>query len=589
MRKRGGSSARDRIPASASLGAPPAERVMRAALRQRTPGLSPATLGAAYADWLGRLARSPEKLSALAASALSDAVGFGLYAGKASLARKTPAYIEPPAHDRRFTGERWQRWPFNLIHQSFLLSERWWQQATTGVPGASKHHQDVVAFTARQILELFSPSNFPLTNPEILAATAAQRGANLWRGAGNLLEDWQRLAAGERPVGADAYRPGKAVALTPGTIVYRNALIELIQYAPATRTVHAEPLLLVPAWILKYYILDLSPGNSLVRYLVERGHNVFVISWKNPAKADHALGFDDYRKLGVLAAVNAIAAIVPGKGIHAVGYCLGGTLLALTAAAMARDGDRRLRTMTLLAAQVDFTEAGELSTFIDEAQIASLESLMAAQGYLDSRQLVLSVLLLRASEFLWPFLVRQYLLGEREPMTDLMAWRTDATRLPYRMFSQYLRHFFFGNDLAEGRYRVDGRPVRIGDLAVPIFAVGALGDFVAPWRSVYRIGSLTDTELTFVLADGDHHTGIIVDPGQPERSFEIAVKGKGEPAPDADEWRKTAARRAGSWWPEWQAWLARHSGKRVKARPPGNPSTGYPPLADAPGEYVLQD
>jgi polyhydroxyalkanoate synthase len=523
--------------------------------------------------------------SALAGAAVRDGIQLGLYGMRATFHAGAQPLISSEPHDGRFLDENWQRWPFNLIQQSFLLTERWWREAATNVPGVSKHHEDAVAFTMRQILDVLSPSNSVLTNPTILAATIHQRGANLRRGAMNFAEDWTRLLAGERPVGTENFVPGERVAVTPGSVVYRNNVIELIQYAPSTPTVYREPIVLVPAWILKYYILDLSPHNSLVKYLVDNGHCVFVISWKNPTAEDRDLSFEDYRKSGLMAALEAVSAIVPDRQIHAAGYCLGGTLLALAAAAMAGCGDERLKTMTLFAAQVDFTEAGDLSTFIDEDQVGALEDLMQVQGYLDTRQLVMPVLLLRASEFLWPLLLRQYLLGERETMTDVMAWRTDATRLPPRMYSDYLRRFFLGNDLAEGRYEVDGRRVCTRDIKIPVFAVGALDDFIAPWRAVYRVHSLTEAEVTFVLSDGDHHSGIIADPDDPQRSFSIATTDAGAAPVDPDAWRKAATCRSGRWWAEWQRWLVRHSGE-CEPGPLGRPAAGHAPLCDAPGSYV---
>jgi len=564
------------------------QRVLGVMQRRLTSGLSAGAVWDAYRDWFEHLVRAPEKRRALAAAALRDIVQFALYGIRATFEAQERPYIRSGKHDRRFLDEQWRRWPFDLIHESFLLTERWWREATTNVPGVTKHHEGIVSFTTRQVLGALSPASFPLTNPQVLAATVAQRGANIRRGAISFADDWRRLLAGERPAGAEDFVPGEGVALTPGKVVFRNNLVELIQYAPTTPTVYPEPVLLIPAWILRYYILDLSPRDSLVRYLVNHGHTVFVISWKNPTTADRGLGFEDYRTSGLMSVVEVVSAIVRGRQIHAVGYCLGGTLLALAAAAMAGRSDKRLRTVTLLAAQADFTEAGELSTFIDEEQIASLEELMRTQGYLDTRQLVLPVLLLRACEFLWPLLLRQYLLGEREPMTALMAWRTDATRLPPRMYSEYLRRLLLGNELAEGRYKVEGRQVRMADLTVPIFAVGALDDFVAPWRSVYRIHFLTGVDVTFVLTDGDHHSGIIADPDELQRSFTIATSGAGQERIDADTWLDRASAYSGRWWPEWQRWLSRHSSERGDPPPRGQPSAGHVPLCDAPGTYVLQ-
>jgi polyhydroxyalkanoate synthase len=328
--------------------------------------------------------------------------------------------------------------------------------AATGVLGVAKHHEDIVAFLARQALDAVSPKNFPFTNPEVIGQTLKQSGMNFVRGALNFWENWHRLAAGENPTGAEAFQVGRDVAVTPGKVIYRNRLIELTQYAPAMAEVRAEPVLVVPAWITKYYILDLSPQNSLVRYLVEQGYTVFMISWKNPASEDGGLGIEDYRRLGVTAALDAVSAIVPESGIHAAGYCLGGTLLAVAAAAMARDGDRRLKSITLFAAQTDFTEAGELTLFIDEGQIRFLEDMMSEKNYLDGKQMSGAFQLLRSNDLVWSAAVHEYLMGEREPMIALMAWNADTTRMPYRMHSEYLRRFFLANDLAEGRYEVRG-------------------------------------------------------------------------------------------------------------------------------------
>jgi polyhydroxyalkanoate synthase len=547
-----------------------------------TGGISPIAYALAYMDWFTHLAEMPERQAELGAKALTEAVRTSATGGL-----RDPE-SGPGPDDPRFTGAEWQRWPFSVVSEAFLKVEEWWQDATTGVPGVSSHHERMVSFAGRNALDMLSPSNFVATNPDVLKATFDQRGGNLLRGGRFLLEDWERLVSRQEPVGAEAFAPGESVAITPGKVVYRNRLIELIQYAPVTDTVHAAPILIVPAWIMKYYILDLSPHNSLVSYLVERGHTVFMISWRNPTAEDRDLGLEDYRELGVMSALEAATAIVPDTRIHGVGYCLGGTMLALSAAAMAREGDERLRSVTLLAAETDFTEPGEIGLFLDESQAEDIENIMWDQGYLDAQQMAGAFQLLRPYELIWSRIVGEYLLGERELPNDLMAWNADGTRLPYRMHSEYLRSMFLRNDLFEGRYLAGGRPVALGDLRVPLFVVGTVRDHVAPWRSVYKLNLVTETELTFLLTSGGHNAGIVSEPGHPHRSFQCATRRVGARYVDPDRWAAETPTEEGSWWPRWEEWLARRSGKRGAPPGMGAPSRGYAPLCRAPGTYVLE-
>jgi len=565
------------------------DRLLRAWVGRLSLGLSPAGLSLVYLDWLLHLGVSPGKQIDLMRKSLRKLLRLSTYAARASVLPNVPPAIDPLPQDQRFESPAWQQWPFNLSYQSFLLMQQWLHNATTGVRGVSRHDEEVVTFVGRQFLDLFAPTNSPWTNPDVLRATYRQGGTNLLRGAANWYEDWQRAVLGERPVGTENFEVGKNVAITPGKVVYRNRLIELIQYAPTTPTVKAEPVLIVPAWIMKYYILDLSPENSLVKYLVGRGHTVFMISWKNPRAEDRDLGMDDYRTLGISESLAVIDAIAPGRKVHSVGYCLGGTLLAITAAAMARDNADRLQSMTLFAAETDFSEPGELGLFIDETQITFLEDVMWDQGFLDTRQMAGAFQLLRSNDLIWSHLVRDYLLGERQPMTDLMAWNADGTRMPYQMHSEYLRSLYLRNDLAEGRLEVVGRPVTLTDIRVPIFAVSTLKDHVAPWRSVYKLHLLTDTALTFVLTTGGHNAGIVSEPGHPHRSFQITTHNEGDHYIDPETWQATTEQQEGSWWPVWQNWLEKHSSGLVPAPSMGAPHVGYPPLANAPGGYVLQE
>jgi polyhydroxyalkanoate synthase len=553
-----------------------------------TGGVAPAALSQAYTDWLQHLVFSPDKQLQLVQQAARHCARYVEYCPRACADPNCVPCVEPLQQDKRFSGEAWQKWPFNAVSQGFLLTQEWWHDATTGVAGVSRHHQDVVSFVARQLLDIFSPVNFPLTNPDVLAATLNQGGLNFVRGAVNFWDDWRRLASGETPVGAEAFQVGHNIAVTPGKVIFRNRLIELIQYAPARDQVYVEPILIVPAWIMKYYVLDLSPENSLVNYLTQQGFTVFMISWKNPTADDRDLGLDDYRALGIGGALDAVSAIVADRKVHAVGYCLGGTLLSIAVAAMARDGDERLKSLTLFAAQTDFTEAGELMLFIDEAQVSFLEDMMAEQGFLDTKQMAGAFQLLRSNDLIWSTMVHTYLMGERPPMIDLMAWNADATRMPPRMHSEYLRHLFLDNDLAESRYLVDGRPVSLRDIRIPVFAVSTIADHVAPWRSVYKIQMLTDADVTFVLSNGGHNAGIVNPPGHPHRHHQIATHKEQENYVDPDAWQHSAVHHQGSWWPCWRDWLAKQSSDQAPPPLLGAASRGYAPLADAPGTYVSE-
>jgi polyhydroxyalkanoate synthase len=558
-------------PDAAALLALETDRLARAYAARMTLGVSPAALALAFGDWWLHLAASPGKLVELQRKA----------------ARKWLRYlggigIEPLEHDRRFAAPGWQEWPFKAIYQGFLFLQQWCHNATTGVHGVSAHHEQVVNFATRQLLDLWSPSNFPWTNPEVIDATREQAGMNLVNGAVNFADDLRRELLGERPAGAESFVPGKQVALTPGSVVMRNRLIELIQYAPATAEVHAEPVLIVPAWIMKYYILDLTPQSSLVKYLVDQGHTVFILSWRNPGPAERDLAMDDYLELGVMQALEAVERIAPERKVHLAGYCLGGTLAAVAAAAMARDEDERLASLTLLAGQVDFEEAGELTLFIDESEVSLLEDMMRAQGYLDARQMAGAFQLLRSNDLIWSRRVREYLLGRREPMNELLAWNTDATRMPYRMHAGYLRRLFLGNDLSAGRYEARGRRIALSDIRLPVFAVGTTTDHVAPWRSVYKVNLYTDAPVTFLLTTGGHNAGIVSDPRRRDRTYQVSTRAHDASYVDPDSWSALTPRRAGSWWPEWQRWLAERSSGRV---PPPVPR---PAIEPAPGQYVHQ-
>ena len=414
--------------------APDAAETLQEQAQEALAGpLSPTALGPAVADLAVHVATAP----AYAAEMAKEAIG-----------RAAQSFVGGPSlkgveHDHRFADPAWSVPPFSIFARNFLTAEQWLDKAIMNTPGVAPRHAKLAAFAARQWLDAFSPSNLPWTNPEVLRATAREGGGNFVRGAEHFMHDARRaMDPKDAFAGASPFVAGRDVAVTPGAVVLRNELMELIQYAPATPGTRPEPLLIVPAWIMKYYILDLSPANSFIRYLVGRGFTVFCISWRNPTAELAETSFDDYRRLGPMAALDAIASICGAKRIHTLGYCLGGTLLSVAAAAMARDHDDRLASFGLLAAQTDFSEPGELQIFIDEPQLDQLDKIMARQGYLDTWQMAASFSMLRARDLVWSRMVKTYLLGETEHPNDLMSWNADATRMPYRMHSQYLHALF---------------------------------------------------------------------------------------------------------------------------------------------------
>jgi polyhydroxyalkanoate synthase len=561
-------------------------RIARAITARATRGISPHAQFEAWFDWLSHVSRAPGRQ-------VEHALLAGVYAARLAALATSHHAAEPPfapdRGDRRFNDPAWRKMPYLAWQQAFLAQEAWWRSATRQVRGMRAESAARTAFMAHQWLDAVSPSNVPWLNPVVIQRTLSERGQNLVRGMQNLIEDWQSAAALSPRSTAPGFRVGEDIAATPGEVVYRNHLIELIQYRPSTPNVFAEPLLIVPAWIMKYYVLDLRPEHSLVRFLVERGFTVFMISWRNPTADDRDLTFDDYRTQGVMAALDAVNAIVPQRKVHACGYCIGGTLLSIAAATMARDGDDRLGSLTLLAAQTDFSEAGELMLFVDESQIAFLEDMMWDQGVLDTKQMAAAFQLLRSNDLVWSKMTREYLLGERDPDTDLTAWNADLTRMPYRMHSQYLRALFLENRLTAGRYAVEGKVIALKDLHIPIFAVGTETDHIAPWHSVYKLHLFTDTELTFVLTNGGHNAGIVSEPGHSGRHYLDATRKSGDAYVDPLTWTAAATPHDGSWWPHWTDWLAaRSSAERVPPPAQGAPAHGYAPLCAAPGTYVHQ-
>ncbi len=581
---------------------------VHARLADMSMGLSPISLALAQADWALHLAASPGRQLCLAQKAVS--LGW-----QAWLAAVSPLPVEgataetaPPETDHRFTDAGWNQWPFRAWREGFKATDAWWREAAQ-VEGMSRHHSQMVGFFSRQAVDAMSPSNWLLGNPQVLSEAWKSDGQTLLSGQRRWLQDVQaQTTAGPVSVSGHApaplpYEVGRDVAVTPGHVVFRNRLIELIRYTPTTDQVHPEPVLIVPSCIMKYYILDLSPHNSMVRYLVAQGFTVFIISWRNPDASDRELGMQDYLQLGVMDAMAAVGEGMGAPRIHAVGYCLGGTFLAIVAAALARQereagtagaprrrqSDLRraehlpvLASVVLLAAQTDFSEPGELGVFIDDDQLRTLRESMARTGYLTGQAMAGSFQFLNSRDLVWSRNTRRYLLGKDEVGNDMMSWNADVTRLPERMHNEYLSSLFLNNALAAGHYRVNGQGVALMDITAPMLVVGTARDHVSPWKSVYKIHLLTDTDSTFVLAAGGHNAGIVSEPGHAGRTYQMASVDRDHGWLDPEEWQARAPVYPGSWWDAMTKWLKARSGSPVPVRPIPEGSV----LCDAPGEYV---
>lgn len=550
------------------------DRKIQTAQLYLTGGLSPVTLALALTDWAWHVTGTPSQLSA-----------WGWACGLETANEAQVVTTDDP----RFSDQGWQFWPFLALERAHHAQEVWWDKATQ-LRGMAHHHQDVMHFLAHQWLGVISPSNVPWLNPAILRATVKTQGQNIGQGMAFVQEDLQRLWGYPQSAKQHHYRPGVEVACTLGEVIHRNHLVELIQYTPQTQQVQREPILIVPSWIMKYYILDLSPVNSLVKYLVEQGHTVFMVSWRNPDASDALLDMQDYLKLGVL---NPLAVITERTGhvpIHTAGYCLGGTLLAIAAAALARPENlpdsstiAPLASMTLLAAQLDFRDPGDLGVFLDEAQVALLEDTMAETGFLSGQLMGSSFQLLKPRYLYWYEWVGRYWLGMPVADNDLSAWTEDVTRMPACMHSEYLHRFYLHNELAEGLFEVDAVPVSLEDIHLPIFALGTVKDHVTPWESAYKVMRLTRSDVTFVLASGGHNAGVLSVPGQPFHSYQKLTTQEENHLNSTESWRQKVPSVEGSWWPEWHRWLVQQGSGRVEADQRVPTET----LEPAPGQYVL--
>jgi polyhydroxyalkanoate synthase len=547
-------------------------------------GVDPLNIGGAFMAMTARLMAHPGRVMQAQLGFWQDYMTLWQNTTRRIMGMDSVPVIEADPKDKRFRDEAWQQSEiFDFIKQSYLLSARYVQDVVRQADGLDPKTAQKVDFYARQFVDAMSPSNFLLTNPEVLRRTAETGGENLLRGLNNLLGDLER-GRGKLSIkmtDADAFKLGENIAVSPGKIVFQNALMQLIQYTPSTETVLARPLLILPPWINKFYILDLRPRNSLVRYLVSQGHTVFMVSWVNPDEHLADAGFEDYMTSGVFAALDAIEQATGERDVNAIGYCLGGTLLATTLAWMAKRGDTRIRSATFFVTMLDFAEAGELGVFIDEEQLEALEEKMRTRGFLEGRDMATTFNMLRANDLIWSFVVNNYLMGNEPFPFDLLYWNSDATRMPARMHSYYLRHMYQQNLLARpDALTLNGEAIDLAQVKVPAYFLSTREDHIAPWRSTYRGTQLLGGKCRFVLAASGHIAGVVNPPDGGKYNHWVNA---GLPA-EAAAWLEGASEMSGSWWPDWNRWATAHAPSRVPARVPGNGKLKV--IEDAPGSYV---
>lgn len=561
------------------------EFLTRQAHDANNASIDPLNIGNAFTELFTRMMSDPLGMAEKQFNLWQDYVYLWQKTTQRLLGDEQEPVIAPDSRDRRFKDAAWeQNTVFDFLKQSYLLSARWLQSSVRDVEGLEPHDARKIDFYTRQFIDAMSPSNFLMTNPEVLKATIDSNGENLVKGLENLLEDIERGKGNLRISMTDesAFTVGKNLAVTEGKVIFRNDLIELIQYEATTKEVNKTPLLVIPAWINKYYILDLQPENSCVKWAVDQGYTVFIISWVNPDERLSKKTFDDYMMEGPLAALEAIEKATGEKEIGVVAYCLGGTLLSITLAWLhAKKQQSRVKSATYLTTMIDFSEAGELSVFIDEEQLKLLENRMSQQGYLEGREMALTFNMLRANDLIWSFVVNNYLLGKAPFPFDLLYWNSDSTRMPATMHSFYLRNMYQKNQLIKpNALTIGGVPIDLRTLTTPTYMLSTREDHIAPWKSTYAATQILKGSVRFVLAASGHIAGVINPPEKQKYCHWVNDKLPESP----DKWLETAQEHAGSWWPDWHKWQMQFAGEKVPARVIG--SGKLKPIEDAPGSYV---
>ncbi len=547
--------------------------------------LDPMNLSKAYAEWMKAVSNHPQKLLQANTDYWQKSVELTQQAMMAMMGQQPEKkVVEPQKGDRRFSHEEWNENPaFDLIKQSYLLTSQWLHNLVSDVEGLDEHTAERVKFFTERYLDALSPTNFALTNPAVLEKIKETKGANLVHGLKNMLED---LEAGQgelriRMTDTSAFELGKNVAATPGKVVFQNRMFQLIQYTPTTDKVLKRPLLIVPPWINKFYILDLQPKNSMLKWLTDQGHTVYVMSWVNPDESYAATGFEDYVLDGIIRAVDAIEYDTGEKEINAIGYCIGGTLLASTLSYMKSVGDQRIQSATFFTTMIDFSQPGDLGVFIDEEQIQNLENTMQQSGYLDGGKMAGTFNLLRANDLIWSFYVNNYLLGNDPRPFDLLYWNSDSTRMPAKMHSWYLRNMYLENNLCKvGAVTINKQPVDISSINIPVCFVSTVEDHIAPWKSTYAGATLFSGATRFILGGSGHIAGIVNPPAANKYGYRMTD----DLPEDADAWMAAAAVNEGSWWPEWDRWVRKLDDKAVNARVPGQGRLSV--IEEGPGTYV---
>jgi polyhydroxyalkanoate synthase len=553
------------------------------AIKDRAPA-DPLNLGGTVLELTARILADPAHMFQAHLSLWQDYLRLWQNTGQRLLGQAVDPVVEPDRTDRRFRDPAWDDHAvFDFIKQSYLLTARWLVDTVNGLEGFDDKTKQKIDFYTRQFVDAMAPSNFVATNPEVLRATVETRGVNLLRGLSNLLED---LARGEgrlaiKMTDLDAFELGANLALTPGKVICQNDLMQLIQYQPSTEQVYQRPLLVIPPWINKYYILDLRPKNSFIKYAVDEGFTVFVVSWVNPDERHAEKTFEDYMVEGPLAALDVIEQATGEREANVIGYCLGGTLLACTLAYLAARRERRIAAASFFTALTDFEHPGELGVFIDEEQLAAMDQMMAKRGYLDGREMATTFNMLRANDLIWSFVVNNYLLGKEPFPFDLLYWNSDSTRMPYAMHSFYLHKFYQENRLVEpGGIVLRDVPVDLRKIRVPVYMLSTREDHIAPWATTYAATQLYRGDIRFVLAGSGHIAGVVNPPTQQKYGYWTNDR----LPPDPNDWLDAATEHPGSWWPDWAAWNAQRSGPKMPARQPGGGELA--PIEDAPGSYA---